>query len=221
VRLREVDRSIFFSLRDFSVAPVVGQIEDKRMQLFSKLYNRILHWSTHRHAIFYLSGLSFAEASFFPLPPDLMLAPMSLSRPQLAWRYAAITAIASTLGGVFGYLIGVFGFDLIYPWIVKVGYEQSYLTARAWFDHWGFWAMFIAAFTPIPYKLFTVAAGALRMAILPFIVASLIGRSARFFMVAALMRWGGQRMDQVVRRYIDIAGWSVVIIGLVLYFSFR
>lgn len=190
------------------------------MKLFSTIYDRMMHWSKHKHALYYLSGLSFAEASFFPLPPDVMLAPMSLSKPQLAWRYAAITAIASTLGGVFGYIIGVFGFELIYPWIVKVGYEQSYLQAQTWFHTWGFWAMFIAAFTPIPYKLFTVAAGALRMALLPFIVASLIGRSARFFMVAGLMRWGGERMDSVLRKYVDRAGWCVIGLGVVAYFIF-
>jgi membrane protein YqaA with SNARE-associated domain len=191
------------------------------MKVFSKIYDRVMHWSKHRHATYYLSGLSFAEASFFPLPPDLMLAPMSLSKPHLAWRYAAITAIASTLGGIFGYVIGVFGFELIYPWIVKVGYEASYLKAQHWFNEWGFWAMFIAAFTPIPYKLFTVAAGALRMAILPFIVASLIGRSMRFFLVAGLMRWGGEQMDQVLRKYVDRIGFAVIIIGFILYLIFR
>ncbi len=191
------------------------------MKLFSKLYDRVMVWSSHRHAVYYLSGLSFAEAAFFPLPPDLMLAPMSLSKPHMAWRYAALTAITSTLGGVFGYLIGMFCFELIYPIIVKVGYEQAYHTAQLWFKDWGFWAMFIAAFTPIPYKLFTVAAGALQMAILPFVVASLIGRSARFFLVAGLMRWGGPRMDTVLRRYVDIAGWAVVIIVLSVYFILR
>ncbi len=191
------------------------------MKLFSKIYDRVMHWSTHRHAVYYLSGLSFAEASFFPLPPDLMLAPMSLSKPHMAWRYAGITALMSTLGGLFGYLIGFFCFELIYPVIVKVGYEQAYHTAQLWFNHWGFWAMFVAAFTPIPYKLFTVAAGALQMAILPFVVASLIGRSARFFLVATLMRWGGPRMDTVFRRYVDIAGWSVIILGVSLYFILR
>ncbi len=191
------------------------------MKLFSAVYDRVMQWSKHKHALFYLTGLSFAEASFFPLPPDVMLAPMSLSKPHLAWRYAAITAIASTIGGVFGYLIGVFGFELIYPWIVKVGYEQSYHQAHAWFNDWGFWAMFVAAFTPIPYKLFTVAAGALRMSLLPFIIASLIGRSARFFMVAGLMRWGGESMDLALRKYVDRAGWCVIITGVILYFIFR
>lgn len=180
-----------------------------------------MHWSTHKHAVYYLSGLSFAEASFFPLPPDIMLAPMSLSKPHMAWRYAGITALTSTLGGVFGYIIGFFCFELIYPIIVKVGYEPAYLTAQHWFNHWGFWAMFIAAFTPIPYKLFTVAAGALQMAILPFVIASLIGRSARFFLVAGLMRCGGPRMDTLLRRYVDIAGWAVILIGVLVYFLIR
>lgn len=191
------------------------------MKFFSRLYSRMIKWSEHRHAIYYLSCLSFAEASFFPLPPDVMLAPMSISKPQLAWRYAGITAIASTLGGIFGYLIGFFAVELIEPWIVKVGYEQSYLTAQLWFYHWGFWSMFVAAFTPIPYKVFTIAAGALHMAIVPFVLASLIGRCARFFMVAALMRWGGHRIDDLLRRYVDIAGWAVILAALVLYLIFR
>lgn len=191
------------------------------MKLFSKIYDRVMHWSSHKHAVYYLSGLSFAEASFFPLPPDIMLAPMSLSKPHMAWRYAGITALTSTLGGVFGYIIGFFCFELIFPIIVKVGYEPAYLTAQLWFKHWGFLAMFIAAFTPIPYKLFTVAAGALQMAILPFVIASLIGRSARFFLVAGLMRWGGPRMDTLLRRYVDIAGWAVILIGVLVYFIIR
>lgn len=191
------------------------------MKLFSAIYDRVMHWSTHKHAVYYLSGLSFAEASFFPLPPDVMLAPMTLSKPHMAWRYAGLTAIFSTLGGVFGYLIGLFCFELIYPIILKVGYGEAYLTAQMWFSHWGFWAMFIAAFTPIPYKVFTVAAGALQMAILPFVVASLIGRCARFFLVAALMRWGGPQMDRLLRRFVDIIGWSVVVLGLGLYFILR
>lgn len=191
------------------------------MKLFSTIYDRMMHWSTHRHAVYYLSGLSFIESSFFPLPPDVMLAPMSLSKPHMAWRYAGITAIASTLGGVLGYIIGFFGFALIYPWIVKVGYEPAYQTAQLWFNHWGFWAMFIAAFTPIPYKLFTVAAGALHMAILPFIIASFIGRCARFFLVAGLMRWGGQRMDKLLRQYVDRLGMAVIVLGIILYLIYR
>lgn len=191
------------------------------MKLFSKIYDRVIQWSAHKHAVYYLSGLSFAEASFFPLPPDIMLAPMTLSKPHMAWRYASLTAITSTLGGVFGYLIGLFCFELIYPIILKVGYAEAYLTAQMWFSNWGFWAMFIAAFTPIPYKLFTVAAGALQMALMPFILASLIGRAARFFLVAALIRWGGPQIDKLLRRFIDIIGWSVVVLGLGLYFILR
>jgi membrane protein YqaA with SNARE-associated domain len=191
------------------------------MKIFSKLYERVMQWSQHQHAPYYLSGLSFIEASFFPLPPDLMLAPMSLSKPHKAWHYAALAALFSTLGGVFGYLIGFFGFEIIYPWVVKLGYESAYTMAQMWFKDWGFWAMFIVAFTPIPYKIFTIAAGALNMALFPFVMASLIGRAARFFLVAALMRWGGQRMDSLLRVIVDRLGWAVVVLGGVGYLIFR
>ncbi len=191
------------------------------MKIFSKLYAQMMHWSTHRHAPYYLSGLSFIEAAFFPLPPDVMLAPMSLSKPHMAWRYAAMTAVASTLGGVMGYCIGYFAFEFIYPWIVQVGYDQAYQTAKEWFKDWGIWAMFIAAFTPIPFKVFTVAAGALNMAIIPFVLSSLMGRCARFFLVAGLMRWGGERMDTVLRKIVDVLGWVVIVLAIILYLILR
>jgi membrane protein YqaA with SNARE-associated domain len=186
------------------------------MKLFSALYDRVMQWSRHRHAPRYLAGLSFAESSFFPIPPDVMLAPMSLARPDRAWRYAALTTLASVAGGVLGYLIGLFAFELISPWLHKGGYWDHYLRAREWFDAWGFWAIFIAGFSPIPYKIFTITAGAIGMSLLPFIIASAVGRGARFFLVAALMAWGGPPMEQALRRYVDVLGWIVVALVILL-----
>ena len=180
------------------------------MQLFSSLYERVMVWSRHRNAPHYLAGLSFSESSFFPIPPDVMLAPMAMAAPQRAWYFALITTVASVAGGLFGYLIGVFAFDLVEPLLRDAGYFDKYLQARSWFDEWGFWAIFLAGFSPIPYKVFTITAGVISMALLPFVLASVIGRGARFFLVAALMAWGGARMEATLKLYIDRIGWLMV-----------
>ena len=191
------------------------------MQLFSKLYARVMQWATHRHAQWYLAGLSFAEASFFPVPPDVMLAPMSLAYPPRAWRYATIATLASTLGGVAGYLIGMFAFEMIQPWMDKMGYMGKYQMVVDWFEHWGVWVVFLAGFTPIPYKLFTIAAGVTSMSVAPFMVASFFGRGARFYLVAALMAWGGERMDRLFRIYVDRAGWAFLGLTAIAFIVIR
>lgn len=182
------------------------------MKIFSPLYERAMSWARHRRAPWYLGGLSFAESSFFPIPPDVMLAPMSLANPSRAWLFALITTVSSVAGGVLGYLIGAFAFDAVAPLIQGGRYWDGYLEARAWFDRWGFWAIFLAGFSPIPYKVFTIAAGAASMALLPFVIASLIGRGLRFFLVAGLMALGGPRMEAALRRYVDWLGWATVVL---------
>jgi len=187
------------------------------MKIFSRLYARALDWSRHRYAPRYLAGLSFAESSFFPIPPDVMLAPMTLANPGKAWSFATLTTVASVLGGLLGYMIGLFAFELIEPLLKSAGYFPKYLQVRGWFGEWGFWAIFLAGFSPVPYKLFTISAGVISMALLPFILASFIGRGARFFMVAGLMAWGGARMEQTLHKYIDRIGWAtVLLIGLII-----
>jgi membrane protein YqaA with SNARE-associated domain len=173
-------------------------------------------WSRHRHAPVYLAGLSFAESSFFPIPPDVMLMPMAMARPARAWRLAALTTIASVMGGLLGYLIGMFAFDLVEPLMRSAGYYPKYLQVKEWFDTWGFWAIFVAGFSPIPYKVFTITAGVIAMPLLPFAFASLLGRGARFFLVAALMAWGGERMEGTLRQYIDRIGWIMVLLVIVV-----
>lgn len=190
------------------------------MKIFSPLYARAMNWARHRHAPWYLGGLSFAESSFFPIPPDVMLAPMSLANPSRAWFFALLTTVTSVAGGLFGYLIGTYAFELIEPWLRTTHYWAAYEQAQAWFGEYGFWAIFIAGFSPIPYKVFTIAAGAASMALLPFTLASLIGRGARFFLVAGLMAWGGEKMEATLRRYVDGLGWATVaavVIGVLIY----
>ena len=191
------------------------------MRLFGSIYDRVLRWSRHDSVPWYLAGLSFAESSFFPVPPDVMLAPMSLARPDRALRFALITSLASVAGGLAGYAIGYYALDLAEPLLRDLGYWDNYQTVRGWFGHWGFWAVLIAGFSPIPYKLFTIAAGATGMPLAGFVLASVTGRSSRFFLVAGLIRWGGPAMEQWLRRHIDTIGWTCVALLAAAFFYFR
>ncbi len=185
--------------------------------MFAAIYERVMRWAVHPHAPRYLAGMSFAESSFFPVPPDMMLAPMALANPAKAWRYAAITTVASVVGGLFGYLIGHFLFELIEPLLHEAGYWHKYQEVRGWFSEWGFWAVFLAGFSPVPYKIFTIAAGVIGMSPLAFALASLISRGGRFYLVSALMVWGGERMERTLRNYIDRIGWVTVAIAIIAY----
>jgi len=191
------------------------------MKLFSNLYDRVLGWSAHRNASYYLAGLSFAESSFFPVPPDVMLAPMVLAKRNNAWKLATITTVASAIGGVFGYLIGMLAFESIEPWIKQFGYMDVYQHTQALFREWDVWIIFIAGFTPIPYKIFTISAGVAGMAFIPFVIASLIGRGARFFLVASMIYLGGDRMEGLLRKYIDRLGWIIIGLLVLLYFLYK
>ena len=187
--------------------------------MFQKLYKKTLDLAGHAKASYYLFILSIAESSFFPIPPDVMLAPMCLANQSKVWRFAFITTIGSVLGGILGYLIGKFSFEYIEPFIEKFGYMIAYQNAVNWFYDWGFWAILIAGFSPIPYKVFTIAAGVLNMAFLPFVIGSIIGRGSRFYLVAFLFRLFGDRVDFILKKYMNIIGWgmlTLIAIGIVL-----
>ncbi len=186
------------------------------MKIFAPLYDRVLDWSRHRFAERYLALLSFSESSFFPVPVDVMLAPMCLAARARAWRYAVLATIFSVLGGIGGYVIGVVLFEALEPWLRESHYWDSYLTSRAWFDEYGVWAIFVAGFSPIPYKVFTIAAGVALINLPGFILASLVGRGARFFLVAGLIVLGGERMETGLRKYVEGIGWIVVGIAVAL-----
>ncbi|MFO7763897.1 MAG: YqaA family protein [Wenzhouxiangellaceae bacterium] len=190
--------------------------------MFRGLYDRVLIWSRHRHAPRYLAGLSFAEATFFPVPPDVMLAPMVLADRSRAWALALLTTLASVAGGVIGYLIGWLGLELIYPLIERIGYVEQYQRAVQAFAEYGIWFVIVAGFTPIPFKIITIAGGALLMPLPGFILGSVIGRGARFFLVAGLVWAGGERMAERLRDWVDAIGWAVIAVvalaGLVYLF---
>ena len=182
------------------------------MRLFGPLYERVIGWVRHPYAERYLGGLSFAESSFFPIPPDVMLVPMCLADRARAWRFATITTMTSLLGGIVGYVIGYFSFETVEPWLQDMGYWSAYEQGKAWFDQYGVWAVFVAGFSPNPYKIFTISAGVVVLNFPGFVIASLIGRGARFFLVTSLVVAGGQRMEEMILKYVERIGWAVVAI---------
>jgi len=185
--------------------------------VFERLYFSVIRIAAQRQAPWYLALLSLLESFILPFPPpDVMLAPMSLAKPGSAMRFATITLIASVCGGLIGYAIGAFLFDLVQPLLINWGYQTHFDTVTRWFEQWGFWAVLIAGFSPVPYKLFTLSAGVLSLALLPFIIASIIGRGLRFFLLAWCLSKFGPAIEARLVQYIERIGWAVVIPLLLL-----
>ena len=181
------------------------------MKVFGPLYDRVIEWSNHQYAERYLAALSFSESSFFPIPVDVMLAPMCLADNSKSWRYAAIATVFSVLGGLAGYAIGYAAFESIQPWLETSHYWSAYETSRDWFDRYGVWIIFVAGFSPIPFKVFTIAGGAAALNLPAFLIASIIGRGARFFLVAGLIVLGGEKFRISFRKYVERIGWATVV----------
>ena len=192
------------------------------MKIFESLYQSVIRMSSNERAPAALSFLSFIESFILPFPPpDVMLAPMSLAKPNRAMFFATLTLLASLAGGVVGYLIGAYGYELAQPYIFKWGYQPVFDRATDWFSTWGFWAVLVAGFSPVPYKIFTISAGVLHLAFLPFMLASFIGRGARFYLVALLLARFGPSIEARLLKYIEIIGWAVVglLAAAILYYS--
>jgi membrane protein YqaA with SNARE-associated domain len=193
------------------------------MKIFGPLYDRVIEWSSHRYAERYLAVLSFAESSFFPVPVDVMLAPMCVADRPRAWRFAAVATVFSVLGGLAGYWIGLSAFEAIEPWLRESHYWASYETSRDWFDRYGVWVIFVAGFSPIPYKVFTIAGGVAALNLPLFALASVIGRGARFFLVAGLIVLGGDKFETTLRKYIERIGWATVavVVAVIVWLTVR
>ena len=174
----------------------------------------------HPRAPAWLGGISFAESSFFPVPPDVLLAPMVMATPRRSWYLAGLTTVTSAAGGLLGYAIGAGLYDaLAQPLIEFYGATAEYERVVAWFGTYGGWAVFLAGLTPIPYKVFTIGAGSLQMALLPFLLASLAGRGLRFFVLAGVIRLGGDTLYRQVERWSPALFWAglAALAGLLLY----
>ena len=185
------------------------------MKLFGPMYERTLRWARHRNATWLLAFLSFIEAIFFPVPPEVMLAPMTLAHPTSWFRYASLSLLGSTIGAFVGYAVGVFAIQLVEPHLISMGFGPSFDEARESLRTHGFWIMLVGGFTPIPFKLFTIAAGAVSMPLLPFLAAVLIGRGKRVYLVAGAIRLGGERAERALHRYIEPVGWTALVLLVV------
>lgn len=181
-----------------------------------KLYGWTLHWGRTKHAKFALFSLAFAESSFFPIPPDVLLIAMTVADRAKWWILAILTTAGSVLGGMFGYYIGLTLFDAIGKPILEFYHFQSVFDlVRLKYEEHAFLAVFTAAFTPIPYKVFTIAGGVFRISFLDLIVASIAGRGGRFFAVALALRIFGKRISETIEKYFDILSFvfAALLIG--------
>ena len=185
------------------------------MAVFKPLYEKALGWSRHRMAPAWLTFISFIEAIFFPVPTEVMLAPMTLAHPTSWFRYASLSLLGSTIGAFVGYAVGVFAIQLVEPHLISMGFGPSFDEARESLRTHGFWIMLVGGFTPIPFKLFTIAAGAVSMPLLPFLAAVLIGRGKRVYLVAGAIRLGGERAERALHRYIEPVGWTALVLLVV------
>lgn len=169
--------------------------------MLRKLYDWVFSLARHRHATRSLAVVSFAESSFFPIPPDVMLAPMVLAKPDRAYFYATVCTIASVLGGLLGYAIGYFLEPVGMVILSTLGKADTFEASKALFQKYGAWVIIIKGATPIPYKLITISAGVFQFNLALFLILSALTRSARFFLVAfVLKRWGPPMLKIVERR---------------------
>ncbi|HEU0277211.1 MAG TPA: YqaA family protein [Rhodanobacteraceae bacterium] len=187
------------------------------MGLFRPLYEKALTWAAKPRADVGLAALSFVEAFIFPVAPEIMLAPMTLARPRRWWEFASISLVSSLGGSLVGYALGHYAFDAVRPllahlgWLVHLDALVATLGADARAHPWkAFWLLVAAGFVPIPMKVASWAAGIVGMPLLPFLGGIAIGRGKRVFLVAGVIRLGGERAERALHRHIETAGWLVV-----------
>jgi len=184
--------------------------DGRRPNVFRRLYDWVLSWAETRHGPAALGVLSFAESSFFPIPPDPLLMALALGAPRRALHFAAICTFASVVGGIAGYAMG-WGIwaaidDFFFAYVPGVT-PEAFESVRALYERWDFWAVFIAGFTPIPYKVFTLSSGVFGISFPVFIVASMFGRGLRFFLLAGLIYFFGPGIQSFIDRYFDRLVW--------------
>jgi membrane protein YqaA with SNARE-associated domain len=207
----------------------MSELEDARpvrrggiLDLHYKVYDWVLHWAGHPHAAWALFLIAFAESSFFPVPPDVLLMAMCLAQPKRSFWYAGVAAVGSVSGGVFGYLIGWTLWQGIETWVfAHLGFlgftEGNFVRVQELYRENAGLALFGAAFSPIPYKVFTIAGGVFGVGIPVFILASLTGRSARFGLVALLLWWFGPPIKKIIDKYL---GWLTLAFVILLIGGF-
>lgn len=191
--------------------------------MLRRLYDRLVVLSNHPSALWVLAAVSFAESSFFPIPPDVMLIPMILANRSKAWLFAGVCTIASVLGGFFGYAIGYYLFETAGKWVIDFyGLQAGFNNFQQQFNEWGLWVILIKGLTPIPYKLVTIASGAAHFDLFTFGIASLITRGGRFFLVAGLLYVVGDPIRHFVEKHLTLVttGFLLIIVGGFVAFAY-
>lgn len=200
------------------------------MKLFGPIYERALVWARSPHAPAWLTALSFAEAVILPVPPEVMLAPMALSQPNRALRFAALSLLGSLAGALLGYALGHYGYALVKPlfvelgWIDRIEAQVANLREVSAQSPWKtFWILVLAGFTPIPLKIFTWASGIVGVPLLPFLASMAVGRGKRVFLIAIAIRLGGVRAEAALRRWIEPIGWiaTALLVAGIAYLAWR
>jgi membrane protein YqaA with SNARE-associated domain len=173
--------------------------------MLRRLYDWMMSLAAGRHAPTALAAVSFAESSFFPIPPDVMLIPMIIARRARAWAYAGLATVSSVIGGMFGYAIGYFLFETIGQPILKFyGKAEDFAGFTQMFNDYGVWILIIKGMTPIPYKILTIAAGVSHMDLVAFVLASVVARAMRFFIVAGLLFFFGEPIRKFVEERLTL-----------------
>ncbi|MDA0751365.1 MAG: DedA family protein [Verrucomicrobia bacterium] len=176
------------------------------------LYDWTISWAEKPQGTWALFLIAFAESSFFPIPPDVLLIALCVGSVTKSYRFAAICTLGSLLGGIAGYGIGLYGFEMIGEPIVKAYHGEAVMEKiKTWYDTYGFWGNLLAAVTPIPYKVFTIASGAFEFSFTSFMLASVVGRSLRFFAVATLLFFFGPSIKAFIEKYFNLCAWAFMI----------
>jgi membrane protein YqaA with SNARE-associated domain len=190
--------------------------------MLRRLYDWIIALSASPRAMPALAAVSFAESSFFPIPPDAMIIPMVLAQPQKAWRIAGVALVSSVIGGLFGYAIGYYLYETVGQWLIDFyGLQHGVDTFRQQFNEYGFWIILVKGATPIPYKIVTIACGIAHYSIPLFLVASIITRGARFFVVAALLRRYGEPIRTFIEKRLTLVTTAFVLLIVAGFVALR
>lgn len=189
-----------------------------RTNFVRRLYDWVLHWADTRHGPKALGALSFAESSFFPIPPDPLLMALCLGAPKRSFRFALITTLTSVAGGILGYLLGAWAWQFLGPLFfqyVPGVTPEAFGRVQELYERWDFWAVFMAGLTPIPYKVFTLSSGVFAISFPIFVVASFLSRGLRFFVVAGLIHAFGEPIARFIDRYFNLLTWvfAALLIG--------
>jgi membrane protein YqaA with SNARE-associated domain len=183
--------------------------------MLRRLYDYFIAAAGKPHALWTMGAISFAESSFFPVPPDIMLIPMAIARPDRAWVYATVCTLTSVAGGILGYMIGALLYDSLGQWLIHLyGYGNKVESFRAAYASYGAWIILLKGLTPIPYKIVTITSGFAAYNLVLFILFSIIARGTRFFVLAFLLNRYGARAREIIERRLGL--WATLLALLVV-----